>query len=1760
MLNLAGYEECDLVYTGSRTLVYRGVRTSDRYPVIVKVLRYPNPSIQELVQFRNQYFITRELQHPHIVQPLSLEPYGNGYGVIMPDSGAIALSEYGQLHPLSLPEILDAIGQLTEALHYLSQQRIIHKDIKPANIIIHPQTHQIQLIDFSISSLLPKEEQQLVSPNVLEGSLSYLSPEQTGRMNRGIDYRTDFYSLGVTLYELLVGQQPFQGEDPMELVHCHIAQIPEFPTDRDIPQVLQEIVLKLMAKNAEERYQSALGLKHDLECCGRQWQETGKIIPFALGMRDYSYRLQIPQKLYGRDRELATLLTAFDRVASGAEAPGESAEMVLVSGYSGIGKSALVRSLYKPITEKRGYFIAGKFDQFQRNIPYSALVDAFAGLVKQLLGESDEYLEQWKHSLLQTLGNNGQVIVDVIPDLERIIGSQPPIPQLGAAEAQNRFNLVFQRFVQVFCRPEHPLVIFLDDMQWADSATLNLLEILLEGCKIQYLLPILAYRDNEVFPGHPFGLTLAKLERQQVRVEAISLTPLSQEEVAAFIGDTLDREPDEVTDLGQLIIHKTAGNPFFVNQFLKTLYNEELLEFNRDRQTWQWNLEDIETMRFSDNVVELMVGQLQKLPEPVQTILAAAAYLGTEFDLNTLSWVRKQDSKDVFKQLQIPLENEFILVQSALDKDLLIQAYKFAHDRIQQAAYALVPEDKRDRTHYQIGKRLLEHIPAEAWGDRIFQLVNQLNYGTRLITETNERDELARLNLIASRKAKGTNAYETAIEYVKTGLFLLGETAWNEQYDMTLEFHELGAEMTFLSGDFQSMKSFIDSTIQQVHSLPEQVNVYCIKFQYYNTQAQGRQAIAVALEFLQQFGITFPETPTPEDTDKIVAEIKASIGERTIADLVDLPLMSDREQIAIIEVINSIIPAAYLSGSLLYPLFVALGVKLSIQYGNTSASPHIYSCYGIVSCSLLSDIDTGVKFGRLSLEVVSKLKMKAIEPLALHVVMFFLVHRQSHIQETIAPSRDGYRIGLEVGTLEFAGYNAHAVCFQSFWCSQPLVSLEEDARTYYHGLIQINQLAASDWCRSCWQCILNLLGQGISPTILAETKAEEEQFISAMGSANNSLGLSVFYLYKMMLCYLFGELESALDSAEKVRNYLQTSPGLIAEPVLYLYDSLIRLNQLGESSLELDKTLEEVEENQIRLQRYWADYAPMNHQHKVDLIVAERHRVLGEKVDALEAYDRAIAKAKEYGFLQEAALGNELAARFSLDWGKDKMAAGYMQDAYYGYAQWGANAKCDRLKQNYPELLSAIADTSSPANQNETFSKTSTDSSNLLDLKTVMKASQVISEEISLEALLSKLMHISIENAGANEGLLILNNTGNWEVTAQYANGTCNLVTTRLDRATNLPKTIINTVKHTRETLLIDNLEEEHPFATDSYLQQHPPKSLFCTPILNQGQLIGILYLENYLAANAFTPDRIEVLSLLTTQAAISINNARFYHTLEDKVAQRTSKLATANAEIAKLNERLKAENLRLGAELDIARRVQEMILPKAEELLAIPSLDIAGYMAPADEVGGDYYDVLVKDEVVTIGIGDVTGHGLESGLVMMMAQTVIRAMKELQEEDPVRFLNTVNSTLYKNVERMQVDRQLTLAILNYNQGYLSISGQHEEVLVVRADGSLETIDTMDLGMTIGLIDDIAEFIAQVTVKLEPGDGVVLYTDGIPEAQNKAGKMYGLEQLCEVIQRHWSLSAEGIQAAVISDVQRFIGDGKVFDDITLLVLKERVVA
>ncbi|MCW5317363.1 AAA family ATPase [Nostoc sp. KVJ3] len=1513
LVTIPGYHISEELYNGSRTLVYRGYREADQKPVVIKLLKNPYPSFSELVQFRNQYTIAKNLNSPLIIQTYNLEPYQNGYALVMEDFGGISLKEYfthiEARYIASGQEFLEIAIALCNTLDILYRARIIHKDIKPANILINPETKQVKLIDFSIASLLPRETQTLVNPNVLEGTLSYISPEQTGRMNRGIDYRTDFYSLGITLYELLTEELPFQSNDPMELVHCHIAKLPPLLRNKEkIPQVLCDLVSKLMAKNAEDRYQSVLGLKFDLENCLTQLQETGKIENFQIAQRDVCDRFIIPDKLYGRETEVETLLQAFERVGLGAT------EMILVAGFSGIGKTAVVNEVHKPIVLQRGYFIKGKYDQFQRNIPFSAFVQAFRDLMGQLLTESDAQIQQWKSQILAAIGENGQVIMEVIPELEIILGQQPPAPELSGTAAQNRFNLLFQKFIQVFTSAEHPLVIFLDDLQWADSASLKLMQLLMTDTG--HLFVIGAYRDNEVNPVHPLMLTLSEIEKTQATVNTIILAPLSQIKVNHLVADALKCSENLALPLSTLVYQKTEGNPFFATHFLKALHQDKLIQFNFELGCWQCEIAQVNQQAVTDDVVKFMVFQLQRLPQSTQQVLQLAACIGNQFDLATLAIVSEESefetAADLWKALQsgliLPISDVYKFYQGE-DNDIAvlennctsrqIAKYKFLHDRVQQAAYSLIPDEQKIATHLQIGRLLRQNLSVLELDEKLFDIVGHLNLGKELINQTSEQEVLAQLNFKAGVKARNSTAYSAARIYLQTGIKLLQTNCWQCTYELTLNLYVTAAEVAYLNGDFENMEQLAALVLQQAQTIFDKVKIYAIQIAARTTRSQILEAIAVAREALAQLGVELPVEVDKAKIGEALQDLNHQLQGREITGLIDLPVMSDRTAQAAMQLLGMLFSAVFRGMPDLLPLLSATMVKLSFQFGNAPASTVGYMIHGMVLCTFLGEVKTGYRFGSLALSLLERLNAQEMKSITLGLFGCFIQHHQQALRATLLTLKDAYTTGMETGEVLYASYSIVTYTRIALYAGVEIDTLESELVAYSTALAQLTQDSTIllDMTRQVLQNLRETVSQ---PDRLSGTFYDETVMLPKHQQDNDLTTIAFVYIYKLLLAYCFGNYQAALDHITQAEPCLVAGSGLVNISIFHLYAALTYLALFPtQAEPEQIEMLAQAGTHQTILHQ-WAQNAPMNHLHKWYLVEAERHRVLGKKAAAIDCYDRAITLAKANQFINEEALANELAAKFYLDWGKEQFAQIHITNAYYCYAHWGAKAKINHLEKTYPQLLQPILQQQRiNRNPSETIAFTGTSSStrtssagstsisNILDFTSVMKAAQAISSCLELDELIVSLTRIILENSGAKKSVLILPQNDTWQVRAitfiEHEEIQTILETQLLDNCQDIPVNIIHYVKNTKQTVVINNCKTHIPGLVREYLLQHQPQSVFCTPIINQGHLVGILYLENQLTQGVFTSDRLSVLNLLCTQAAISLENAQLYNHLQER-------------------------------------------------------------------------------------------------------------------------------------------------------------------------------------------------------------------------------------------------------------------------------------
>lgn len=1497
-VGISDYHIDKLLHKGLRSVIYHALRVKDDMPVIIKTNNSEYPSQREVLRLKREFQIIKNNQSEGIIKAYSLEKLNNSLAIIFEDFGGEGLNKILSTSKLEISEFLALAIRICKIIDKIHAKSIIHRNINPSNILWNPLTDVIKLIDYSQATALSHETAAVLPPNLMDSSLAYISPEQTGRMNRSMDYRSDFYSMGVTFYEMLLGFLPFQASDALELVHCHIAKepIPPRQLNKNIPKAVSDLIMKLLAKTPEDRYQSAKGIIADLQFCKQQYDETGNIVSFEIGQKDVYAKFQIPQKLYGREKETKELFDAFERVCKG------TTEMSLISGYSGIGKSVLVNEIYKPIVKERAFFVSGVYDQFQRDVPYSAFFDVFKKIIGQLLTEGTEELKIWKTRLLDSLGSNGKIIVDIIPELELIIGKQPDVPELSPNESQNRFHLVFRNFAKTFADKTHPLVFFLDNLQWADLSSLKLLEYLIVGDAIKYMFVIGAYREEEVNETHPLMMMIDEIELYEINVNNLVLQPLKTEHITQLLSETLKQTKEDTLGLAKLCLNKTNGNPFFLRQFILSLYKDKYFIYDEENQMWNWDINEIQKTKITDNVVNLMIRNIKKLPVETQDVLKLATCIGNPFDLKTLSIVNEtsveQTSSQLWPALEerlvIPLDDSYKFIPGT--EELVepenypsLTSYKFLHDRVQQAAYSIIEENKKASIHLKIGRLLLKNTINKDLSDNIFEITNQLNKSLHLINEPFERLQLAELNFKVGKKSKASAGYESAFKNFDIAAGLLGRNAWKENYKPALRIYEEAAETAYLNGDFEQMERLIEIILNSANNLLDKVKSFEVKIQAYIAQNKLLKASKTAIELLQMLGIKLPEKPNKLNATVAFLETKFMIRGRKILDLINLDQMKEPVNKAAMRIMSVVFWAFYSSMPELFPFLVFKMVNLSVKSGNSPESALGYAGYGLYMCGVSGDIDTGHQFGKLALKLLEKFNLNRTKVRTKLIVNTFIIHWREHPKRSQKHLLDGYKSALDSGDFEYAGLFAQAYCFRAFLTGKNLVVLEKEMETYNNAIKSFRQEKILNWQAMYWQVCLNLLGVEEIPWQITGKVYDEEKMYPVLIAANDRTAIFELYIQKAYLCYLFEENKSALKYIDYAKKYLDGVTSRLSMTLFYYFDALIRISLYETTSKQDQKDIIKTVLANIETLKKWAKHSPKHFTHRHCLVEAELSKVTGKDLQTMEYYDLAINHAADNEFVQDEALANELAAKFFYNKGRTKVARNYMREAHYRYTGWGAIAKLQHLEQNYSHLLPKTALKKADSQTGEYAS----DSSEMLDFNSFMKVSQMLSGEVVFERLVKKMIEIVIENAGAQKGYLILERKAALYIHAVADAESLNVrfLKSQLlfncyndNKSLTISANIVNFVARSKEAVVLDNACEEGQFASDPFLQEHKILSVLCMPLLNKGKLTGIIYLENNLAMAAFTDERVKVLKLLSTQMAISLENATLYVHLEEEI------------------------------------------------------------------------------------------------------------------------------------------------------------------------------------------------------------------------------------------------------------------------------------
>lgn len=1635
MDTIAGYKISNKLTNGFKTTVYKAL-DKNKIPVVLKILNEDHSNLESIARFKREFEIISSINSEFIIKAIDLVKEGNKYIMVLEDFGGISLKQYIKTQNPTTDNtyLIKSLGLskvLATALNDIHENGIIHKDINSTNILYNPDQNQLKIIDFGLATELSFERIEKRSIHYA-GTYAYISPEQTGRINRDIDYRTDYYSLGITLYELFSGNLPFYAETSREWIHSHIAKEAAAldKIQNNIPRPVSEIVLKLMKKTAEARYQSCYGLIKDLEYCIETFDKPELLEKFEIGKDDVSQKFQIPQKLYGREIELQKLTTSFRNATQG------NPTCVLIKGYSGIGKTSLVGELKQSIIQRKGNFITGKFNQLGGDIPYNALIQALTNLINQLITESQEEIDSWKTKILSEIPTNARLLIDVIPELELIIGNQDTPPNLPATETQNRFDITFQSFFQLFANKEHPLVVFLDDLQWADSASLDMIEKVLKSTEEKPIMLIGAYRDNEINQGHPIFHLTNNLLKSEVEFFEIELGPIKEENITYLLQETLKCEIDDAIKLSKLCFEKTQGNPHFLIEFISKLRRNKHIYFDTKQGKWIWDIEQIKKESVTENVASLVSQRILGLLEHSQEILKLAACFGSQFDLNSLVKVSNKPWKQVLESLNEPLSESLILplTENYLYVEFtenLHVTYKFIHDRVQQSSYELLSEDEKTKNHIKIGRLLLEKSTEHEIEENIFTIIGHLNKGINNLKNEEEK-LLAQYNLIACQKAKASGAFNLAHNYATIGLKLLKGNSWKNSYILTLSLHYEAAETASLIGNYYVMEELLEVLFQKAEGLLDKAKIHEIRTQSLIARNEQQKAIKETLFLLDLLGIKFPKNVKTLHVLFYLFKTKSLLKKVSAENISNLPKMEDPKTLIAMQNMANIVSVLYRTDPNLFTLVVFKQIQLTIDYGVAPISPVSFITFGLLVNAIFGDIPRTYELGQLGLKLFERLKDKSYWAQAYYLYNVAINFWKKSLHQTNDNLLKAYKVAKESGDFEYMMSAAAARAHYLFRAGNELTELIDNTEKYKHSIAHIYKNITYSQFDVLIEMFTNFVEIKKNPEELISERYDERKMIQYHLKDKDETSLFMIHLDKLTLAYYFERYEKAMSILNKSRRYLKGVAGLLMFANYHYFEALTLLSNYNNlTPIEKRKARKKVKSTLKKFKK-WSGEALMNFMGKYKLIEAEKERVLGKITVAQKLYNQAINYSKENGFIHEEALANELAAKLWIELDNKRIASIYINSAYQLYKNWGAKAKTKALKEKYSEYMP------SPIFINNSYSKHYTSSSTQdmmgIDMETVLEAAKTISGEIVLNELLKKTLTIILENAGAQKGsLLITDLTTNElviEAEGEIHEGEIQInIENKNISEDNLPIPIIRFVERGKKNLILHNAAYEGDFTNNDYIKGNKVKSAIAIPILKQSKLYGILYLENNLSANIFSEERVSILTILCTQIAVSLENARVYQTLEQKVKERTVEVSTQKEEIL-----LKAEELKkINKELEVLNATKDKLFSVISHDLKNPFNIIIGYSGYLIDEYCDQMTDEIKTSISNIHESSNSAYALLQNLLVwsrsqiggLKCQPRIINLKNVLEKNFSLYTNDASSKEIDLINNISKDQQV---------------------------------------------------------------------------------------------------------------------------------------
>lgn len=1534
-------DHANVIHYGFESLIMKTASNGLAKPSCIKVLKEEFPAKEIQNHLENEFEICSKTTCSCVRKAFKKENVDDHAAIFLEYIDGTELSKIFTSQKLNLAQQCALSTDIASALAVLHKENIFHRRIHPSHILIEQNTNKIFFIDFGLASDGNPLHEELNSLDEHEIEvLKYIAPEQTGRINRAVDMRADLYSFGIILYKLFTGELPFESNEGMELIYSHIAKTPVAPhiINKDVPEVISNIIMKLLEKNAEDRYQSAFGVKHDLEkaleLISDDKTNNPAAITFPIAAFDFSGKLFFSNKLFGREKEIDFLNQLFEKSTNLPGEAGGHGQTLFVSGYSGSGKSALAESLKISASAKKGIFIKGKFDQISSDTPYATFVQAFNELAQLILAGDTIFQAQWKKRITDALGNSGKLLTQFMPGIETLVGKQSDVPELKGIEAQNRFNYEFIRFIKAIAVKDSPLIIFVDDLQWADVSSLNLFKLIAENKDVKYLMLIGGYRKNEVNEKHPLSKILHELKEDHAAFEELFLKDLLYDDVLKLIKDALLTTQENISFLADIVYNKTKGNAFYVRQFLKSIYDESLLRFDFEQMHWQWNTDLILQMNVSGNVVELMTSFIVKLPEETLSLLKTASSIGNRFTKRNLSVIKQTSEKNIENLLKLSVTEGLIIPSSA--------EYKFAHDRIQQTIYSLIPNEEKSSIHLLNGRRLSAHFNESELQEKLFELVNQWNLGADEITDQKEKLYLANLNLSAGHKAIASTAYPQALQYFEKGLNVLDESDWQNHYDLLLQITTNAADAAYLSARYDKVDNFINKILQNSQSLIDSAKAYEINIKKLIAQNKPSEAVTLGLNILKKLGIDLPANPGRLQVTKDLLKTKFLLRNKSMDYFNNLPEMKNAEKNAAMRILSDISSASFFAVPTLVPILVFKMISLTVKHGLSRKSPFSFVAYGYILSVYLNETDKGIHFGEIALHLAKKIHAEELIGSIMVTGNIFLTHWKKPFPETIHDLDKSFKSSLESGDSEYASYAAHNIVYQLFIMGYPLQELYKKAEALDGTIEKFKQDLTLKRLRVFRQSIANLLEETQNPDELNGKIFSESQMDISDVTKSNEIYFQNLYLQKLYLALVFNLNSNAKKYLSLAERFQESVKGTALYPLFYYYRSLL-ISDIPLSAPSRKAALAQITKDIHFLKKYEKE-CPQNYSHKIFLLEAEYNYLKGNNEAAKILYDKALKFGTENGMTNDIAYCWERAGRFFVNTKQDLLANFYLQNAYRVYKRWGADAKLKEMEKQYTQLRGGGA----AEWQMESLQETTRERTGNIDLETILKASSALSGEIILPKLLKKMMQIILENAGAQTGFLIMEKNGERYIEAEITAGDEEIKIMQsvpVSKNNLLAESVINYVYMTQETVILDDAARSQLFSNDVFIKNNESKSILCIPLLNMGKIQAVIYLANDLTLGAFTEKRVGLLKLLAGQMAISIENALFYNELEHKVEERTNELRI---------EKKKSDDLLLNIlPEDIANELKQTgnTKPRSYEVATVMFTDFENFTSKSEKL-----------------------------------------------------------------------------------------------------------------------------------------------------------------------------------------------------------------